>query len=154
LYVAGGFSPAYQVYGDLVKRYVTETGAAEYVHFSGHLGHQGLLEAYRTSQVFLFPTFLEASPVALAEAMSAGLPSVVSRIGGTEHLINDGLSGYRVPAGDIDALAESTIRLLGDPLTCQRFGQRAREIAKTRFSAELAARKTHDLYLAVAGSRL
>ena len=46
---------------------------------------------------------------------------------------------------------ESLIRLLNDPSLCRQFGQQARVIVRARFSAQLAARKTHDLYLALAG---
>ena len=76
------------------------------MHLVGHLGHRALVEAHRTSQVFLFPTYLEGSPVALAEAMVSGLPSVVSDIESTAHLVEEGVSGYRVPPGDVVALAE------------------------------------------------
>jgi glycosyltransferase involved in cell wall biosynthesis len=153
LYVAGGFTPAYREYGEMVRRYVRDIAADGYVHFLGLQGHGALLEAYRTSQVFLFPSHLEASPVALAEAMAAGLPSVVSDIGGTEHLIADGLTGYRVPGGDVEALAACTVRLLRDPIRCRRMGERARRFAVAHSSPELAARKTHDLYLALTGTK-
>jgi glycogen(starch) synthase len=146
LYVAGGVIPAYQAYGDLVQRTVAENRAEDYVTFLGHLGHEALLEAFRTSQVFLLPSYLEASSVALAEAMAAGLPSVVSDIGGTAHLVHEGLTGYRVPAGDVRRLAEGTVQLLQDEATCQRMSAQAREWARTHSSAETTARQTHDLY--------
>jgi glycosyltransferase involved in cell wall biosynthesis len=154
LYVAGGFSPAYQAYGDRVRQHVAEIGAEGYVRFMGHVGHAALLEAYRTSQLFLFPSWLEASPVALEEAMAAGLPSVVSDIGGTAHLVEEGVTGVRVPAASAESLARAMIHLLQDAETCQRMGQRARQVAAGRFSAELAARKTHDLYQGLLGRGL
>jgi glycosyltransferase involved in cell wall biosynthesis len=153
LYVAGGFIPTDQKYGQWVCHYVHDIGAEECIRFLGQLGHAELLDAYRTSEVFLFPSHLEASPVALAEAMAAGLPSVVSDIGGTEHLVGDGVTGYRVPVGDVHGLAERIIHLLCDHHTCQRIGQRARRFALAHSSPELAARRTHDLYLALAHSR-
>jgi glycogen(starch) synthase len=152
LYIAGGFSPAYRVYGDLVRDYMSETGAAGYVHFCGHLDHEALLDAYRTSQIFLFPSCLEASPIALAEAMAAGLPSVVSDIGGTEHLIRDAETGYRVPVGDVEAIAEKVVHLLKGEGLCSRIGQQARRFAKAHSTQEAAARKTHDLYLSLTES--
>jgi glycosyltransferase involved in cell wall biosynthesis len=153
LTIAGGFTPAYQKYGDEVRRYVRDTGADQYVDLPGNLGHEALLEAYRTSQVFLFPSHLEASPVALAEAMAAALPSVVSDIGGTEHLIENDITGYRVPLGDVRTLAAHVAHLLQDEPTCQRMGQSAREFARLHSSPQIAARRTRDLYLAMAGTR-
>jgi glycogen(starch) synthase len=153
LYLAGGVLPAYQAYGDLVRRTVAENQAEDYVTFLGHLGHEALLEAFRTSQVFLLPSYLEASSVALAEAMAAGLPSVVSDIGGTAHLVQEGLSGYRVPAGDVGRLAQRTACLLRDEATCQRLGAKAREWARAHSSAATTACKTYDLYQKLAGPR-
>lgn len=152
LYIAGGFTTPFQEYGDQVKQAVADIGAEPYVHFLGYLEHEALLEAYRTAQVFLFPSWLESSPVALAEAMASGLPSVVSDIGGTEHLVEDGMAGYRVAVGDVQALADSILRLLSAQDTCQRFGQRARELAQARFTSTLAARKLHDLYRSLVDS--
>lgn len=153
LHIAGGFSPAYRAYGDLVRQYVPETGAEEYIHFCGQLGHEALLEAYRTSQVFLFPSHLEASPVALAEAMAAGLPSVASDIGGTEHLIDNAVNGFRVPVGDVQAIAECTVRVLKEESLCSCLSQQARKFAKAHSTQDVAARKSHDLYLSLIASR-
>ena len=152
LHIAGAFTPAYSEYGDLVRRTVAEAGAASYVHFLGHAGHDALLDAYRTSQVFILPSSLEASPVVLAEAMTAGLPSVVSDIGSTRHLVEEGITGYRVPAGDVRRLAGGLLNLLQDPVLCSELGQRARRVAEDRFTAQLAAQKTRDLYLALASA--
>jgi glycosyltransferase involved in cell wall biosynthesis len=151
LILAGGVLTPFRQYGEMVRQVVVDSGADQYVHFMGHLGQRELLEAHRTSQIFLFPTYLEGSPMALAEAMTSGLPSVVSDIDSTVHLVEDGVTGYRVPVGDIQALAERITHLLLDEATRQRFGQRAREIATERFTQELAARKTRDLYLALVG---
>jgi glycosyltransferase involved in cell wall biosynthesis len=150
LYVAGGFAPAYREYGERVRGLASEMGAGGIVHFLGQVGHETLLEAYRTSQVLLFPTYIESSSVSLAEAMAAGLPSVVSDIPGTAHMIHEGISGWRVPVGDVGALAERVVRLLQNPESCSRMGQHAREHALAHSSAESAARKTRDLYHALA----
>ena len=154
LTIAGSFLPPFRAYGEMVRRSVSDMNAASYVHLVGHLEHQALLEAHRTSEVFLFPTWLEGSPVALAEAMASGLPSVVSDVASTAHLIEDGLTGYRVPPGDVEGLAERLVHLLKDDSALMRFGQTAREAARARFLPELAARATWELYQTLAGSRL
>lgn len=153
LYVVGGSAPAYRAYGDQVRQFVAETNAEEYIHLQGQLGHTALLEACRTSQVFLFPSYLESSSVALAEAMAAALPSVASDIGGTQHLIEDAVNGLRVPVADVEAIADSTVRLLRDESLCSRLGRNAREFARAHFTQEIAARKSHDLYISLIGSQ-
>ncbi|MEJ2211158.1 MAG: glycosyltransferase family 4 protein [Anaerolineae bacterium] len=154
LYLAGGFMPSYAAYGQEVRRWVAENNAGAYIHFLGNLDHAALLEAYRTAQVFLLPSYLEASSVAVAEAMAAGLPSVVSDIGGTAHLVEQGLTGYRVPAGDVQSLARRVIALLLDEALCRRMGQRARAFAREHCSGRVAAQKTYDLYRSLGSGRL
>jgi glycosyltransferase involved in cell wall biosynthesis len=149
LYLAGGFMPSYAAYGQEVHRWVAENDASSYVHFMGSLEHEALMAAYRSAQVFLLPSYLEASSVAVAEAMAAGLPSVVSDIGGTAHLVKHGVTGYRAPAGDVPALARHLVTLLRDEALCQRLGQQARAFAQENCSAAMAAAKIHDLYLSL-----
>jgi glycosyltransferase involved in cell wall biosynthesis len=146
LCVVGPFVAPFRDYGDLVQQAVAQGDTSTYVHLMGHLEHEALLDAYRTGHVFLLPSWQESSPVALAQAMAAGLPSVVSDIGGIEHLIAEDETGYRFPPRNVDALAKGILRLLNNPETCQRFGRRARQVAQARFSPELAAQRTHDLY--------
>ena len=154
LTIAGSFLPPFRAYGDMVRRSLFDLGAAGYVHLAGHLGHSALLEAYRTSELFLFPTWLEGSPVALAEAMASGLPSVVSDIASTAHLVEEGVTGYRVPPGDVRGLAERMAGLLQDASAIRRFGHAAGEVARARFLPELAARATWQLYQALAGRQV
>ncbi|HSJ53998.1 MAG TPA: glycosyltransferase family 4 protein [Anaerolineae bacterium] len=151
LYLAGGVIPAYRHYGDVVRRYVAEQGAEKYVTFLGRLEHAPLLEAYRTSHVFFFPSYLESSPVALAEAMAAGLPSVVSDIGGTAHMVQEGVTGYRVRAGDVEQMAARIVQLLHAEATCRRLGAQARVWATAHSSAAMVARQLCDLYHELAG---
>ncbi|MFL7808052.1 MAG: glycosyltransferase family 4 protein, partial [Anaerolineae bacterium] len=153
LYIAGGLSPAYAGYGHDVLHRLAETEAKEYVHLLGNLAHPALLEAYRTSQLFLFPSHLEASSVAVAEALAAGLPCVVSDIGGTAHLVTEGVSGHLVPPGDIGAFARRVVELLRHPERARTMGQHGRAFARDHASARVAAKKTHDLYFALVQAR-
>ena len=59
------------------------------------------------------------------EAMSCGLPSVVSDIGGCSDLVEEGKSGYRVEAEDVAGFAEKLIALLGDAERRKLMGQYA-----------------------------
>jgi D-inositol-3-phosphate glycosyltransferase len=50
---------------------------------------------------------------------------IASDVGGLAFLVRDGRTGYRVPAGDVEALAERITHLLTDELARRRIGQRA-----------------------------
>ena len=53
-------------------------------------------------------------PVAILEAMSAGVPVVASCVGGIPEIIRDGEHGLLVPPGDAEALQSALLRLLDD----------------------------------------
>ncbi len=80
------------------------------------------------SSLTLFVSAARSEPFGLAivEAMAAGLPIVATASEGAVEIIEDGLTGKLVPAGDTEALAEAIYNLLDDPLECSRLGRNAR----------------------------
>jgi glycosyltransferase involved in cell wall biosynthesis len=97
---------------------------------------------FRAADVFVLPSRREGLPVALLEAMAAALPCVASRLpGSTDTIIDDGVSGVLVPAGDVDALATAIAGILADSKRAMRLGAEARETIARRFaSADVADR--------------
>ncbi|MFC6598849.1 glycosyltransferase [Kitasatospora paranensis] len=77
--------------------------------------------------VFTLSSRQEGLPVALMEAMTSGLPSVVTRVGGMPEVLDDDRQGLLVPPGDPAALAAALGRLAGDPALRARLGAAARE---------------------------
>lgn len=69
---------------------------------------------HRVSDVYIFPSEHEGLPTSLLEAMSSGLATVCSDIGGNNDLIFDDVTGYRVPVKDVDAYVEKISRLFDD----------------------------------------
>ncbi|MBL7199911.1 MAG: glycosyltransferase [Anaerolineae bacterium] len=96
--------------------------------------------------LFVLPSLWEGLPMAVLEAMAAGLPVVATAVGGTPEVVVDGVTGLLVPPGDPDALAEAIFRLLRDPDLRQRMGQAGRERVVERFSAERMVERTEQLY--------
>jgi glycosyltransferase involved in cell wall biosynthesis len=152
LRVAGGFTSAYAKYEKNVRQLVKSLNLEAYIKFLGHLDRDALLEEYRHCNVFCLPSFVEASPVVVAEAMAAGCPIVTTTIDSTSHLIEDGLNGYRVPPGDPYALANGLDKVLANKSIRQQMGYVNRQIALARFSPEQAALATHKLYTTIISS--
>jgi glycosyltransferase involved in cell wall biosynthesis len=75
----------------------------------------------------------EGIPVALMEAMAAGLPVVASRLSGIPELVTDGKSGLLTPPGDVAALAAAIRRLHDDPALRERLGRAARATVERDF---------------------
>jgi glycosyltransferase involved in cell wall biosynthesis len=90
---------------------------------------------------------VETLPLALIEAMDAGLPVVATRVGAVAELVEDGASGLLVPPGDEAALAGALLGLLRDPRRRAAMGHRGQEIVAARFSVERMVEATRRLLL-------
>ena len=82
-------------------------------------------EFYQMADVYVFPSRHEGLPTSLIEAMSSGLPTVVSDIGGCEDLIFNDETGYRVHSEDADGFAQKILHLFNNIELRQRFGNNA-----------------------------
>ena len=90
---------------------------------------------------------VETLPLALIEAMDAGIPVVSTRVGALAELVEDGASGLLVPPGDEAALAGALLALLRDPERRAAMGRRGQEIVAARFSVERMVEATERLLL-------
>ena len=89
----------------------------------------------------------ETSSLSILEGMSMGLPAVVSSYGGNPWLIDDGGDGLIFPNRDSGALARCIARLMDEPDTLRRMGERAAEIFQNRFTGQIFARNVEQVYL-------
>ncbi len=103
--------------------------------------------------VFLLTSEREGMSNATMEAMSLGLPCVVTDAGGGEELVADGETGYVCARGDRQALAERVGRLLDDPQLRRRLGERGRNRIREEFSPERMASATQALYRRLLAAR-
>lgn len=82
------------------------------------------------ADVFLLPSYFEGLPMALLEAMSWGLPSITTPVGGIPDIIKHEVNGLFVPPGDVVALAETMQRMIADTSLRDRLGKAAHESIK------------------------
>jgi glycosyltransferase involved in cell wall biosynthesis len=91
------------------------------------------LEAeYATADVFVLPSVEDGWGLVTNEAMSAGLPVIVSDHAGSAEIVRDGVNGFVVPAHDAGALTDRMALLLADAGLRARMGAGARETAALR----------------------
>jgi L-malate glycosyltransferase len=83
---------------------------------------------------FALASVSEGLSVAVLEAMAAGVPALVTAVGGNTELVEDGRTGWVVPSGDVDALERAVVAVAVDPVRRGRFGDAARQRWETRFS--------------------
>ena len=91
------------------------------------------------ADLFVLPSLWEGLPMALVEAMAAGLPVVATDVSGTRGVMAGGETGLLVPPGDAAALARAIAALLDDPARAGVMGAAARRRVETCFSARKPA---------------
>jgi starch synthase len=79
--------------------------------------------------------------------MERGRPVIASDVGGLPEIVEHGVSGLVVPAGDAEALADSIVALAADPARAAIMGRAGRERALTAFRQEQCTESTERLYL-------
>ena len=99
-----------------------------------------------SASVFVLPSHFEALPMAVLEAMAAGLPVVATRVGGIPDVIVDGCEGILVEPRDPAALARAIEGLLSDPARRAAMGAAARRRAQETFSAEAIVPRIESIW--------
>lgn len=105
--------------------------------FRGVVDQRRLPAIYAAADAFVLASFTEGHPKVLLEAMSAGLPCVVSSCDGNRSLVVDGATGLLFDPARPDELAACLERVLGDPALAARLGHAARATVCARY--DLAA---------------
>jgi len=115
-----------------LEAHAARLGVAANLRFLGH--REDVHDLLSICDIFVLPSLSEGMPLALLEAMAAGLPAVATRVGGVTEVLEDRKTGLLVPSGDSDALADTIMTLLANPSLAKELGEAARRIAETRFA--------------------
>ncbi len=116
------------------------------VIFKGFSDH--VLADIREASMYVLSSDYEGISNSMLEAMALGIPVVATDcpIGGSRMYIKDGVNGFLVPVGDVEALAGAMGRLADEPALGERFGKEAAKLGE-----ELAVPKIADRFLTLAG---
>lgn len=136
--VAGGEPPAE------VVALAQPLGAA--VKFPGFVRGDAKRHALQQAALLVLPSYAEGMPVAVLEAMAAGLPVVTTPVGGVPDFFTDGVNGLLVPPGDVAALAAALVRLLDDPTQRAAMGHHNRQQALAQFDAPPYVERLLEVY--------
>jgi len=121
-----------------------DLGLGEDVLFLGK--HGSVEELLACTDLFLLPSSSESFGLAALEAMSCGAPVVASRAGGLPEVVEDGVSGYLLPVGAVDEMAEAGVRILSDNALRTKMSAAARAIAVNKFSTDAVVPRYEALY--------
>lgn len=133
------------------ERLAIELGVQSAVRFLGH--RPDVPDLLRALDIAVCCSDYEGSPLAVLEYMEAGLPVVATAVGGIPDLIESGVHGLLVPAGDWSGLAAALSELLRDPARAREMGARGRERRLAEFNFDTMVRRLEDLYCKLLAER-
>jgi len=132
---------------DKMAALASKLSVSEAVVFTGY--RDDAEQMYPLMDLFLLTSFSEGTAMTLLEAMAAGLPAIVTDVGGNPEIVEQNRTGFIVPSDDAAALAEKVNILMNDP--DQRGAMQAAASAhfETRFTANEMAAAYEKLYRSV-----
>lgn len=125
----------------------TSLGLGGSIECPGWVSREALPELLNRAAVFCLPSYNEGVPMCLIEAMSYGVPVVVTPVGGIPDLIHSGENGALVTPGDIEGFSRAIIELLKNEDGIRaRFSTAARDTVRAKCGLEHVAMLLADLY--------
>jgi glycosyltransferase involved in cell wall biosynthesis len=122
------------------------TAAAGRARLLGTRTPDEMPQAYAEADVFCLPSWWEAMPLSVLEAMASSLPVVATDVGDVTREMADGVTGFVVPVRSPDQLAAALQKLLVDPDLRARMGAAGRNRVEEHYSSAATARAVSDLY--------
>ena len=131
---------------DELKAQVDSMGLSNKVYFTGYLNQKEVQKMYKCADVAVFPSTYEPFGIVALEAMLAGIPTVVSDIGGLNEIVEHGVNGMKSYAGNPNSIADSVLSLLFDQQLAMNVTKNAKNKVKNEFNWQKIAQDTHYIY--------
>ncbi len=129
---------------DAVEQRASELRIIRHCYFLGY--QEDVSGWYQAFDALILPSANEGTPVVAIEALAAGCPVVATSVGGVPDVVREGVDGFLVPMGDVDALADRLELLARDPELRARMGAAGRESAPARYAVERLVSDVDELY--------
>ena len=131
---------------DELKAQVEAMGLGQKVYFTGYLNSKQVQKMYKCADISVFPSTYEPFGIVALEAMLAGVPVVVSDVGGLNEIVSHGVNGMKSYAGNANSIADSILTLLYDHKLCETVTKNAKLKVKQEFNWQKIAQDTHFTY--------
>jgi sugar transferase (PEP-CTERM/EpsH1 system associated) len=134
-----------------IQTILRDAGMEQFAWLAGERGD--IPEVLRGLDVFVLPSLAEGISNTILEAMACGLPVIATRVGGNVELVEHGVTGTLVPAGNSQALGEAILVYAHQRALLQQHGATGRQYAEQRFSLDGMVARYEALYARTLGER-
>lgn len=129
----------------VVRAEAERRGIAARLTFLGSLEGRDKAAAFLSSEMIVVPSWTEAFPLVIPEAMAAGLPVIATAVGAIPDFVKEGEDGFLVAPRNPPELADRVCRLLEDESLRRRISERVRARAPREFAIEVGCGKVMEL---------
>jgi N-acetyl-alpha-D-glucosaminyl L-malate synthase BshA len=128
----------------VVRDLAIELGLRDEVIFLGK--QEDIACVLSMADVMLLPSAQESFGLVALEAMACGKPVIASDAGGLPEVVKDGETGFILPIGDVERMAEKAIELVSDSAMYEQFSRQAMERAYHTFCHKAITRQYEEIY--------
>lgn len=128
-----------------LQEMVEQLGIKNFVVFLGKQDQKSLPYYYSGAEVVVMPSHYESFGMVALEAMACGTPVVASQVGGLAFLVQDNKTGFVIPGGDADILADRLIKIIKNPDLQKQLSENSAEYAK-QYDWDVISEKIVDIY--------
>jgi len=133
-------------YQNQILDYINNNNLQANVDFLGFKNSEEIADELSKSCLLVLPSYIENCPNVILEAMATGKPVIATRVGGIPYIVKDGITGFLVDAGDINALTRSILQLMEDKDLRIKMGVASREAALKRFHPDIVTKRHMEIY--------
>lgn len=130
-----------------IERQIRRLGLEKCVRITGWASGEQVHQEILAERAMVLPSFAEGLPVVIMEALALGRPVISTYVAGIPELVEPGVNGWLVPAGNVDALGEAMERVLRTPVEqLTRMGLEGRSKVLRNHHAATEAAKLAELF--------
>ena len=131
---------------DELREQARNLGIENKVYFTGYLSSKDVQKMYKCADIAVFPSTYEPFGIVALESMLAGIPTVVSDIGGLNEIVNHGVDGMKSYAGNSNSIADSVLTLLYNHQLCDNITKNAKAKVKKEYNWNKITQDTFFTY--------
>ncbi len=129
---------------EMIESAARERGWEENVVLAGFV--DDVAAVMQAIDVLVLPSYWEGFGIVIIEAMACGRPVITTNLSSMPEIVEDGRTGYLIPPGEAQALAEHALTLLQDRALRERMGTAGRERAAQHFSHDMMIARLEALF--------
>lgn len=128
------------------KKFVKDYGLTNNFHFLGWVRTNEKIRYLEKCSIFILPSYHEGMPMSVLEAMSYGLATISTNVGGIPQVIENGVNGLIVEPGDTKKMTKELVDLILNPLLKRKYGIKARVQIMDKFNMRFNLDKLIGMY--------